>query len=473
MAEECAFLTIERREPQGRQIADRLRDYRDVYEPTAEPLVIEQSERCLDCGIPYCHVACPLGNFVPFINSKVADFNWREALDILHRDNNFPEFTGHVCPALCEGSCTLGLSFSPVAIKMIELKTIEVGFAHGWVAPRPPRLLTGRRVAVVGSGPAGLAAAQQLRRMGHDVTVFEKADRVGGLLRYGIPEFKLEKWLLDRRLQQLVAEGVEFRTGVHVGVTISTAELQRSFDAVLLAGGAQQPRDLVVEGRDLAGVYYAMDYLTQQNRRCAGDTLPAAQLIDARGKRVVVIGGGDTGADCVGTALRQGAQSVMSLELMPQPPTTRARNNPWPQYPRVLRVSSSHEEGGERRYSVLTKRLLGNAQGRVAALEALRVAWHEEGGRMVMTELEGSAFKLPCDLVLLAMGFSGPVKSGMLEQFGVALDARGNVVVDEQKMTTIPGVFAAGDMARGQSLVVWAIAEGRTAAEGINRYLAS
>lgn len=472
MEDHDAFLKIERTEMHGRPIADRLKDYHYVYEPVADHVVIEQSSRCLDCGIPYCHVACPLGNFIPFWNNMAAQGDWKKALDQLHRDNNFPEFTGHVCPALCEGSCSLGLNFAPVSIKMIEMKIIEVGFEEGWVTPEPPHTLTGKRVAVVGSGPAGLAAAQQLRRMGHEVTVFEKDDRLGGLLRYGIPEFKMEKQLIDRRLEQLEAEGIVFKTGVHVGETITAEELRHSFDAVLLAGGAQRPRDLDVEGRELRGVHFAMEFLTQQNRRCAGDSIPPSRLIDAYGKRVVIIGGGDTGADCVGTALREGAISVTSLELLPQPPVTRPRDNPWPEWPRIQRSSSSHEEGGERLYSVQTKRLIGDEHGHVVGLEGVRLNWSAQNRSLAQTnEVDGSNFTLPCDLVLLAMGFLGPVKNGMLEQFGVKIDARGNVVADQDKMTSVPGVFSAGDMARGQSLVAWAIAEGRTAADGVNHYL--
>ncbi len=474
MGEANGFLTIERQDLHGRPIADRVNDYRYVYEPISDQIVVEQSRRCLDCGDPYCHVACPLGNFIPYWNSLVSQGDWKEALYQLHSENNFPEFTGHVCPALCEGSCSVGINFSPVSIKMIEMKIIEVGFEEGWVRPEPPSILTGKRVAVVGSGPAGLAAAQQLRRMGHTVTVFEKDGRLGGLLRYGIPEFKLEKHLLDRRLSQLEAEGVVFKTGVHVGVTITADELRDGFDAILLAGGAQQPRDLAVEGRGLRGVHYAMEFLTQQNRRCAGAEVAPLQAISAGGKHVVVIGGGDTGADCVGTALRQGAESVTSLELLPQPPLTRSPDNPWPEWPRIYRTSSSHEEGGERIYSVLTRRLIGDDSGRVRELEGVRVSWErDESGRAGMTEIPGSAFALPCDLVLLAMGFQGPIKGGMIEQFGVELDARGNVIADQHKMTTVAGVFSAGDMARGQSLVVWAIAEGRAAAEGINSFLMS
>lgn len=472
MEEKVAFIEVERKELHGRPVEARLNDYHYVYEPVEDTDVSEQGTRCLSCGIPYCHLACPLGNFIPYFNTMVAEGQWRKALDQLHADNNFPEFTGYVCPALCEGSCLVGLSFSSVTIKLVELKIIEMGFEKGWVQPRPPRTHTGKHVAVVGSGPAGLAAAQQLRRKGHDVTVFEKEDRLGGLLRYGIPEFKLEKHVIDRRLQQLEAEGIVFKTGVHVGVTTTADALQQEFDAVLLAGGAQQPRDLPVPGRDVQGVHFAMEFLTQQNRLCAGDSIGSDDHISANGKHVIVIGGGDTGADCVGTSLRQGAASVTSLELMPKPPDCRQAENPWPEWPFIYRKSSSHEEGGERLYSVLTKRLVGNEHGQITALEAVRVEWQQdEDGRKTMHEVPGSEMTLPCDLVLLAMGFVGPIKTGMIEQFGVELDTRGNVVANEHKMTSVPGVFTAGDMTRGQSLVVWAIAEGRDAAEGVHTYL--
>ncbi len=472
MGDAEGFLKYDRREWSGRPVEERLQDYRYVYEEVPDSIALEQGARCMECGIPYCHIACPLGNFIPYLNDMVFTDRWEKALRQLHQDNNFPEFTGYVCPALCEGSCTLGLHMKPVSIKMIELKIIQVGFDEDWVKPEPPKTLTGKRAAVVGSGPAGLAAAQQLRRMGHEVTLFERDDRIGGLLRYGIPDFKMEKDVIDRRLEQIKAEGVIFKTGVDVGVTIPADTLRNEFDAVLLAGGARQPRDLEVEGRALQGVHFAMDFLSQQNRRCAGDVIDPAEELSAEGKRVIVIGGGDTGADCVGTSLRQDAKSVTSFELMPQPPLKRASNNPWPEWPRIFRSSSSHEEGGERLYSVMTKRLVGDAQGRLTAIEAVRVEWSADAnGRMQMTEIPGSEFSLPCDLVLLAMGFTGPVKGGMLEQLGVELDSRGNVVTDENHMTSIEGVFAAGDMRRGQSLVVWAIAEGRAAAEGVSKFL--
>ncbi|MEI6775848.1 MAG: glutamate synthase subunit beta [Chloroflexales bacterium] len=466
------FLKYERQEPHGRPVTERLADYHEVYEPVDENVVMQQGARCMDCGIPYCHVACPLGNYIPGFNDLVSEGDWERALTLLHRDNNFPEFTGHLCPAICEGSCSLGLNFQPVAIKMIELQIIERGFAEGWVRPQPPHRLTGKRVAVVGSGPSGLAAAQQLRRQGHEVSVFERADRIGGLLRYGIPDFKIEKQIIDRRLAQMEAEGVSFHTGVHVGVNMSAEELCTEFNAVLLTGGSRQPRDLAVEGRQLDGVYFAMEFLAQQNQRCAGDVIPPDAAIVAQGKRVVVIGGGDTGADCVGTSLRQGAVHVTSFELMPQPPLQRAQDNPWPEWPLVLRKASSHEEGGERIYTVQTKRLIGDEYGRVTAIEAVRVSWSRDAmGRMQMQEIPDSNFTLPCDLVLLAMGFTGPERDGMIAQLGVELSPRGTVKTDDHKMTSRRGVFAAGDMSRGQSLIVWAIAEGRAAAKEIGHFL--
>ncbi|MFV9503041.1 MAG: glutamate synthase subunit beta [Oscillochloridaceae bacterium umkhey_bin13] len=472
MGEIEGFLKYPRAELRGRPVAERLRDFHEVYEAPSDPLVVTQGARCMDCGIPYCHVACPLGNFIPWWNDRVSEGDWAEALAQMHRDNNFPEFTGHLCPALCEGSCSLGLNFEPVAIRMVELRIIEHGFEHGLVKPEPPRRLTGRRVAIVGSGPAGLAAAQQLRRKGHEVTVFERDQRIGGLLRYGIPDFKLEKPLIDRRLAQLEAEGVVFAPGIEVGVDVPAEELCAGFDAVLLAGGAQQPRDLPIAGRELAGIHFAMEFLSQQNRRVAGESLPAAQQLDARGRHVLVIGGGDTGADCVGTALRQGAASVVSFELMPEPPTTRAADNPWPEWPRILRTPSSHQEGGERRFAVRTLRFLDDGAGRVTAAEAVQVRWvADPTGRLQPEDRPTTMFREPCDMVLLALGFSGPRRDGLISQLDLALTAQGTLATDEVRMTSRPGVFAAGDMRRGQSLVVWAIAEGRAAAEAIDQYL--
>jgi glutamate synthase (NADPH/NADH) small chain len=396
---------------------------------------------------------------------------WRQALDRLLATNDFPEFTGRLCPAPCEGSCVLGINAKPVTIKQIELEIIERGFREGWVKPEPPLVRTGKSVAVVGSGPAGLAAAQQLNRAGHWVTVFERADRIGGLMRYGIPEFKLEKHILDRRLRLMAAEGTTFRTRANVGEDIPAETLQRSFDAVLLAGGATLPRDLDVPGRDFDGIHFAMEYLPLQNRRCLGDPIPDERFISARGKRVVIIGGGDTGADCLGTAHRQGAASVHQLELLPAPPRERAVNNPWPLWPNIFRSSSAHEEGGTRDFCVSTKRFSGT-NGTVERLHAIRVEFEPDGkGGQRMREIPGSEFEIPADLVLLAMGFLGPERNGMLSQFGVSMTTRGNVAVNDDKMTSVPGVFAAGDMARGQSLIVWAITEGRQAARGVDRFL--
>jgi glutamate synthase (NADPH) small chain len=456
-----------------RPVAERVKDYRPVALALKDPVLEQEGLRCLDCGTPFCHMlGCPLGNLIPEWNEALGQGRWYEAWRRLELTNNFPEITGRVCPAPCEASCTLAINSSPVAIRQVELAIIEKAFTDGWVVPRPPARETGRRVAVIGSGPAGLAAAQQLRRQGHEVTAFERDERIGGLLRFGIPDFKLEKQLLDRRLAQLEAEGVNFVTGVNVGVSLPAEELCQGFDAVLLAGGAQQPRDLNVPGRELSGIHFAMDYLSQQNRRCAGETIEPAQALDARGRHVLVLGGGDTGADCVGTALRQGAASVTSFELMPKPPTQRAPDNPWPEWPRVLRKASSHEEGGERHYNVLTRRLLSDGAGRVAAAVAVNVSWQRDArGQFQMDEQPDTAFTQPCDMVLLALGFSGPKRGGMLEQLGVTFTAGGAVATNEHKMTSRPGVFAAGDMSRGQSLVVWAIAEGRSAAEGINRFL--
>jgi glutamate synthase (NADPH/NADH) small chain len=418
----------------------------------------------MDCGVPFCHTGCPLNNIIPDWNDLVYRDRWRAAVRVLHSTNNFPEFTGRICPAPCEAACVLGINEPPVAIKVIEKTIIEHAFKEGWIQPEPPLRRTGKTVAVVGSGPAGLAAAQQLNRAGHTVTVFEKADRIGGLLRYGIPEFKMEKWVLDRRLEQMIAEGVQFRTGVNAGQTISGAQLRKDFDAILLAGGAEQSRDLPVPGRELKGIHFAMEFLPQQNKRCAGDDVPGQIL--ATGKHVVIIGGGDTGADCLGTSHRQKAASVHQFEIMPMPPADRASHTPWPLWPLQLRVESSHEEGGFREWSMATTSFSGNENGQVNKLHGIRV-----GPAPKFEPIPGSEFSMDADLVLLAMGFTGPLKQGIVEQLGVALDARGNVATDASYSTDVPGVFAAGDLRRGQSLVVWAIAEGRQAAEGMHRYL--
>jgi len=464
------FLEIQRKKWPTRPIAERLRDWKEVYRPFPHEDLRKQGARCMDCGVPFCHQGCPLGNLIPDWNDLVYKDRWRDAIERLHATNNFPEFTGRLCPAPCEGSCVLGINDDAVTIKAIEVAIIDQAFEQGWVHPEAPAVRTGKKVAVVGSGPAGLAAAQQLNRAGHSVIVFERADRVGGLLRYGIPEFKMEKRHLDRRLALMEKEGIVFQTNAHVGVDVPVGDLRRDFDAIVLAGGACAPRDLPIPGRELGGIYFAMDYLTLSNKRCEGDTIADEQFISAAGKRVVIIGGGDTGADCLGTVHRQGAMSVHQFELLPRPPDTRAPDNPWPQWPNIFRVSSAHEEGGERVYSVSTQRFLGEG-GRVKKLDAITVKMVREGGRVEFKPVAGSEFALDADLVLLAMGFVGPEKPGMLSQLGVALTDRGNVARDANWMTSVPGVFTCGDMQRGQSLIVWAIAEGRSCARGIDAYL--
>jgi glutamate synthase (NADPH/NADH) small chain len=425
----------------------------------------------MDCGIPFCHQGCPLGNLIPAWNDLVYRGQWRAASDQLHATNNFPEFTGRLCPAPCEAACVLGINDAPVTIKATEVAIVDRAFEEGWVRSRPPARRTGKHVAVVGSGPAGLAAADQLNRAGHRVTVFERADRIGGLLRYGIPAFKLEKRLLDRRLALMAAEGVAFSPGCHVGIDLTGDDLLSDFDAVVLAGGATVPRDLAVPGRDLAGIHFAMEYLTAQNRHCEGDEPAPGAQISAAGKQVLIIGGGDTGADCLGTALRQGAAAVRQLELLPRPPDSRAPDNPWPQWPQVFRVSTAHEEGGERLFSVSTERFIGDDGGRVRAVQAVTVEPRAVNGRTVFQPVQGSAVELPADLVLLAMGFSGPERDGLLDQLAVRITERGTVWRDEAFMTSVAGVFAAGDMQRGQSLIVWAIADGRSCARGVDAYL--
>ena len=470
MGKATGFLEIQRKKWPTRPIPERLRDWKEVYLPFPHEDLRKQGARCMDCGVPFCHQGCPLGNLIPDWNDLVYKDRWRDAVERLHATNNFPEFTGRLCPAPCEGSCVLGINDDAVTIKAIEVAIIDQAFEQGWVHPEAPAVRTGKKVAVVGSGPAGLAAAQQLNRAGHSVIVFERADRVGGLLRYGIPEFKMEKRHLDRRLALMEKEGIVFQTNAHVGVDVPVGDLRRDFDAIVLAGGACAPRDLPIPGRELGGIYFAMDYLTLSNKRCEGDTIADEQFISAAGKRIVIIGGGDTGADCLGTVHRQGAVSVHQFELLPRPPDTRAPDNPWPQWPNIFRVSSAHEEGGERVYSVSTQRFLGEG-GRVKKLDAITVKMVREGGRVEFKPVAGSEFALNADLVLLAMGFVGPEKPGMLSQLGVALTDRGNVARDANWMTSVPGVFTCGDMQRGQSLIVWAIAEGRSCARGIDAYL--
>ncbi|MGE5242396.1 MAG: glutamate synthase subunit beta [Bacteroidota bacterium] len=471
MGKITGFIEFHRAKQPYRPVAERVRDWKQVMRPFSEDELKKQGARCMDCGIPFCHQGCPLGNLIPDWNDLVYRGQWHEAIERLHATNNFPDFTGTLCPAPCEGACVLGINDDPVTIKAIELAIIDRAFQEGWIKPEPPKVLTGKKVAIVGSGPAGLAGAQQLRRAGHEVTVFERDDRIGGLLRYGIPEFKMEKKVLDRRLEQMKAEGVVFKANAHVGVNLPVEDLRKNFDAILLAGGACAPRDLPVPGRDLRGVHFAMEYLKQSNRRCEGDKVPAELEISAKGKHVVIIGGGDTGADCLGTANRQGAVSVHQLEIMPRPPETRASDNPWPEYPHVYRVASAHEEGVERVYSVSTKRFNGDGDGRVKMLELVKVEAVREHGRVIINEIPNSSFTIPCDLALLAMGFTGPERPGMLEQLGVKFTDRGNVWRDGNWMTSVPGIFTAGDMQHGQSLIVWAIAEARSAARGIDKYL--
>jgi glutamate synthase (NADPH/NADH) small chain len=466
MGKVTGFREYPRELPQRRPVIERVNDWFEIYREFPEEKVRAQGARCMDCGVPFCHNGCPLNNIIPDWNDLAYKARWEEAIRRLHATNNFPEFTGRICPAPCEASCVLGINEPPVTIRQIEKSIIEHAWSAGWIRPEPPAEETGQRVAVIGSGPAGLAAAQQLRRAGHQVTVYEKNEKIGGLLRFGIPSFKLEKHIVERRLQQMVEEGVEFVTNAHVGVNVSVADLRQKNDALLLAGGAEQPRDLPIPGRELKGIHYAVDYLSQQNRRCEGLELHVAEEILATGKRVVIIGGGDTGADCLGTSHRQHPKSVHQFELLPMPPLERSPKTPWPLWPMQLRTESSHEEGGIREWSISTTAFHGNDAGHVTGLAAVRV-----GPPPKFEAVPGSEFYLECDLVLLAMGFVGPVRSGLLGQLGVKLDQRGNVATDETYMSSVPGVFAAGDMRRGQSLVVWAIQEGRNAARGIDAYL--
>jgi glutamate synthase (NADPH) small chain len=450
MGKVTGFLEYEREVPARRPIEERVNDYFEIYQDFEDAKVETQAARCMDCGVPFCNTGCPLNNLIPDWNDLVYRDRWREAVRTLHATNNFPEFTGRICPAPCEAACVLGINAPPVSIKVIERTIIDHAFEQGWIHPEPPQQRTGKRVAVVGSGPAGLAAAQQLARAGHSTTLFEKADRIGGLLRYGIPDFKMEKHSIDRRVEQMTAEGVVFITNVNIH-----AEDLKGFDAVVLAMGAEQPRELAIEGRNLRGIHYAMDFLPQQNRRIAGDAVEGQIL--ATGKHVIIIGGGDTGADCLGTSHRQKAASVKQLEIMPMPPENRAASTPWPLWPLQLRVESSHEEGGERHWSASSTRFTGDSEGNVRQLHLKKLDTGEE-------------IVLEADLVLLAMGFTGPVRSGLLEEAGVKMDARGNIETFDYA-TSVPGIFAAGDARRGQSLVVWAIAEGRKAAEAVGRYL--
>jgi glutamate synthase (NADPH) small chain len=476
MANPTGFLEIERQDRGYEKPDIRRRTWKEFVKPMPTEAVGRQASRCMDCGIPFCHEGCPVNNVIPDWNNLVYRDQWRQALTVLHSTNNFPEFTGRICPAPCEASCTLNIDDNPVTIKTIECSIVDRGWQEGWIVPLLPARTTGKRVAVVGSGPAGLACAQQLARAGHDVTVFEKSDRIGGLLRYGIPDFKMEKHLVDRRITQMEAEGVTFRPGVEIGANAMTVEsLLGDHDAVVLAGGAEWPRDLPVPGRDLGGVHFAMDYLVQQNKRGAGDSESRAApdgTISAAGKHVVVIGGGDTGSDCIGTAFRQGAASVTQLEILPKPPDHENKALTWPDWPLKLRSSHAHEEGAGRDWAVLTRRATGS-DNQIQALECVRIDWVKgSDGRMQMREVEGGDFRLKADLVLLAMGFLGPRRDGMLEQAELALDPRGNVAANTvDYRTSRAQVFAAGDMRRGQSLVVWAIREGRQCARAVDAFL--
>jgi glutamate synthase (NADPH/NADH) small chain len=466
------FLELRRETAGYRPVKERLHDYKEVFSSLPVVKLRDQGARCMDCGIPFCHQGCPLGNLIPDWNDLVYRDQWRAALDRLHLTNNFPEFTGTLCPAPCEASCVLGINDDPVSIKAIELAIIDRGWEDGGIAPQPPVSKTGKKVAVIGSGPAGLAAAQQLARVGHDVTVFERAPKIGGLLRYGIPDFKMEKWRIDRRIDQMEAEGVEFKAGVNVGEDVTAADLLEQFDAICLCGGATQPWDLKIPGRDLDGIHYAMDFLPQQNDRVAGLAVPAEKAITAEGKHVIIIGGGDTGADCLGTSHRHGAASIHQFEIVPRPPESRSAANPWPQWWNTFKVTSAHEEGGDREYSINTTRFLGE-NGRVTALETVRVeVVTGPDNRPKFEPVAGSERIYQADLVLLAIGFAGPERGRLLTELDVKLDGRGNVAADPAtKQTSIPKVFTAGDMTRGQSLIVWAIAEGRHAAHGIDTFL--
>jgi len=475
MGKPTGFLEFERVDRGYDKPSVRRTNWREFLKPLPQPVLREQAARCMDCGIPFCHDGCPVNNIIPEWNNLVYRDQWRNALTVLQSTNNFPEFTGRICPAPCEAACTLNIDEKPVTIKTIECAIVDRGWAEGWILPQVPAHRTGKRVAVVGSGPAGMACAQQLARAGHAVTLFEKNDRIGGLLRYGIPDFKMEKHLIDRRIEQMAAEGVEFRTSVEVGVTIDVEALLAEYDAIALTGGAEWARDLDIPGRDLAGIYYAMEFLPQQNKRVAGDDEAKAApdgTITAKDKHVIVIGGGDTGSDCIGTSTRQGAASITQLEILPRPPDHENKALTWPDWPLKLRTSSSQEEGCERDWAVLTKRA-AEKNGKITGLDCVRVDWAKDpSGRFQMREVPGSEFTLKADLVLLAMGFLGPCRPGMIEQSGVALDPRGNVAADTvDYRTSVPRIFAAGDMRRGQSLVVWAIREGRQCARAIDQSL--
>lgn len=464
------FMKFDREMPKSRDVKERLKDYKEVYTPLDKEKVKQQASRCMDCGVPFCHNGCPLGNNIPDFNDAVYQGKWADAIKILQSTNNFPEFTGRICPAPCEASCVLSINNKPVTIEYIEKTIAEQAFEKGYIKPNPPKTRTGKRVAVVGSGPAGLAAAAQLNKAGHWVTVFERSDRIGGLLRYGIPDFKLEKNVVDRRIRLMEQEGIIFRTNAHVGVNISAKHLKDEFDAVVMCGGASAPRDLPIPGRQLNGVHFAMDFLPQQNKKVAGDRIFSGEIL-ATGKNVLVIGGGDTGSDCVGTSNRQGAKSITQIELLTKPPLTRNEDNPWPLWPMVLMTSSSHEEGVNRQWSILTKEFLGDNMGRLTGLKIVDIKWGvNENGKMGFEEIAGTERVIPCELALLAIGFIGAEKGGLVEELKLELDQRGNIKT-ENYMSSLEGVFAAGDIRRGQSLVVWAISEGREAARAIDAWL--
>jgi glutamate synthase (NADPH/NADH) small chain len=472
MGKPTGFTEFTRQVPTRIPVKDRLKNYQEIYLPWSEELSKNQGARCMNCAIPFCHHGCPLGNFIPDWNDLIYRGKWKEALDALHSTNNFPEFTGRICPAPCEAACTLNINNDPVTIEYIEKAIADRGWDEGWITPHPPTWRSGKSVAVVGSGPAGMAAAAQLNHAGHLVTLYERNEVIGGLLRLGIPDFKLEKNVVQRRVDQMAAEGVTFVTNAHIGQNVPVSELKDKFDAIVLTGGSTVPRDLDVPGRELSGIHPAMDYLTMQNRTNTGAEFPESERITAEGKHVVILGGGDTGADCLGTAHRQGALSIHQFELLPEPPVERAEGNPWPQWPLILRSSAAHEEGGDRDYNIQTTSFSGS-NGQVTKLHGIRLEWGppDETGRPTMKELEGTEFEIEADLVLFALGFLHPEKNGMLEDLGVELDGRGNVTTTTDRMTNVSGVFAAGDMHRGQSLVVWALAEGRQAAHGVDKYL--
>ena len=470
MGQVDGFMKFDREMPKSRNTKDRLKDYKEVYNPLDKEKLKQQAARCMDCGVPFCHSGCPLGNNIPDFNDAVYQGKWEEAIQILSSTNNFPEFTGRICPAPCEASCVLSINNKAVTIEYIEKTIAETAFEKGYIKPNPPKSRTGKRVAIVGSGPAGLAAASQLNKAGHWVTVFERSDRIGGLLRYGIPDFKLEKNVLDRRLRLMEQEGIIFRNNAHVGVNISAQHLQKEFDAVVLTGGASAPRDLPISGRQFKGVHFAMEFLTQQNKRVVGDRIFSGDIL-AAGKNVLVIGGGDTGSDCVGTSNRQGAKSVTQIELLAKPPLERNDNNPWPNWPMILMTSSSHDEGVERQWAILTKEFLGDGMGRLTGLKVVNIEWElGKDGKMNFKEIAGTEKIIPCELALLAIGFTGAEKPGMLEELKVEIDTRGNIKT-ENYMTSVEGIFSAGDIRRGQSLVVWAISEGREAARAVDTWL--